>query len=86
MLTTYKATLHGNQIEWSKDVPQEVALGKTVSVQVIILDESLSIKKQGQQMAAALSKLAESQTFADVDAGAWEREARIDKELTGRDK
>jgi len=86
MLTTYKATLHGDKIEWSKDVPQEVAMGKTVTVQITILDEALSTKKQGQQMAAALSKLAHSQTFADVDAGAWERKARIDKQLAGRDK
>ena len=86
MLTTYKATLHGNQIEWSKDVPHEVARGNTVTVQITILDESLPAKKQGQQMAAALSKLAQSQSFADVDAGAWEREARTDKQLTGRDK
>ena len=86
MLTTYKATLRGNQIEWGQDVPAEVAMGKTVAIQVTILEESLSTKKQGQQMAAALTKLAQSQTLAGVDAAAWEREARTDKPLAGRDK
>ncbi len=86
MPTTYKATLHGDKIEWSKGVPREVALGKTVTVQVTILDESLSTEKQGQRMAEALSKLAQSQTFANVDAQSWEREIRTEKPLAGRDK
>jgi len=71
MLTTYKATLYGNKIEWGKDIPREVALGKTVTVQVTILDKSLSTEKQGQQMAELLSKLAKSHTFANLDAQNW---------------
>lgn len=86
MLTTYEATLHGNIIEWSKDMPQQVAMGQTVSVHVTVLNESLPAEKQGQQMADALLKLAQSHTFSGMDAQAWEREMRTEKPLTGRDK
>lgn len=84
MLTTYEAILHGNLLEWRKDVPQQITAGQAVNVHVTILDELPVTERQGQRMATALSKLAQSQTLAGVDAQAWERETRIDKPLAGR--
>ncbi len=39
MLQTYKATLNGNLLEWSGEVPEEVKNLETVSVIVTILEE-----------------------------------------------
>jgi hypothetical protein len=86
MLTTYEAVLRGNLIEWRKDVPQQVSTGQTVRVHVTVLDEPLVVERQGQRMAEALSKLAQSHTLAGVNAQQWEREARTDKPLAGRNE
>ena len=32
MLQTYKATLHGNQLEWQDEVPEEAKKQETVNV------------------------------------------------------
>lgn len=84
MLTTYEAILHGNTIEWRKDVPQQVSSGRTVNVHVTVLEDVAVAENRGQRMAGALSKLAESGAFADVDGQEWEREIRTDKPLAGR--
>lgn len=44
MLQTYKATLNGNQLEWSGEVPEEVKNHEAVSVMVTILDEETNVK------------------------------------------
>ena len=44
MLQTYKATLKGNKIEWSGEVPEEVENQISVSVIVTILGEEPSAK------------------------------------------
>ncbi len=84
MLTTYEAVLHGNLIEWHKDRPQQVSSGQTVNVHVTVLEEVPVGEKQGELMAGALSKLAQSHALADVDGQQWERETRTDKPLIGR--
>ena len=86
MLTTYEAVLHGNTIEWRKDVPQQVSSGRTVNVHVTVLEEVSVTEDRGQRMAESLSKLAQSGAFADVDGQEWEREIREDKPLVGRSK
>ena len=40
MLETYKATIHGDKIEWESDVPNEMGNGKSVEVFITILDET----------------------------------------------
>ena len=39
MLTIYEAVLHGNTIEWCRDVPRQVSSGQTVNVHVTVLEE-----------------------------------------------
>ena len=88
MLTTYKATLKGNCLEWEDDVPAHLAKEKTVKVYVTIVDEPEIppvVAGQGQRMAAALEQLAASNALPDVtDPVAWEREIRRDRPLPDR--
>ncbi len=42
--------------------------------------------RQGRRMAAALEQLAQSGTFADMDAAQWQKETRADRPLPGRDE
>ena len=84
MMTTYKAVLHGDTIEWRENVPQQVSMGQAVDVHVTVLDQIPVADNQGQRMAESLSKLAQSGAFADIDGQEWEREIREDKALIGR--
>lgn len=87
MLTTYEAVLRDNHLEWGKDAPRHLAPGEAVNVHVTVLDEAADAgESQGQRMAAALEKLAQSQGFGGMDAGQWEREARTERPLPGRGK
>ena len=87
MLTTYEAVLRDNLIEWREDAPRHLAPGKAVHVHVTVLgDTVVSVGSQGQKMAAVLEQLAQSQTFAGVDAALWEREVRTERPLPGRDE
>ena len=87
MLTTYEAVLRDNVIEWREDAPRHLEPGKAVAVHITVLDETVgSATGQGQNMAAALEQLAQSQTFAGVDAASWQREVRIERPLPGRNE
>ena len=88
MLNTYKATLKGNRLEWGRDIPKIISLGKAVEVFVTILDESVASPSvsQGQRMAAALERLAAIDALAEVTEPAkWEREIRQDRILPDRE-
>ncbi len=91
MLPTYKAILRGNRLEWRGNVHQYLPADRPVAVHVTLLDETLietdsSETGQGARMAAALERLAEIRALADIsDAAAWEREARQDRALPGRE-
>jgi hypothetical protein len=39
MLETYKATIHGDKIEWETDAPDYLQNGKAVEVFITVLDE-----------------------------------------------
>ncbi len=88
MLTTYKATLKGNCLEWEDHIPAHLAKEKTVKVYVTILDEPeipAVVAGQGQRMAAALEQLAAGNALRDVtDPAAWQREIRRDRPLPDR--
>ena len=84
MMTTYKAVLHGDTIEWRDNMPQQVSMGQAVNVHITVLDQIPVADNRGQRMAGALSKLAQSGAFADVDGQRWEREIREDRPLVGR--
>ena len=85
MLLTYEGILEGDRVRWTgEDVP---ATDRPLRVHVTVLEEETDREKRGQQMADALSMLAESGAFSGVeDPSAWQREIRRDRPLTGRDR
>jgi hypothetical protein len=85
MLRTYEGILEGDRIRWAgDDVP---ATNRPLRVHVTVLGEETEREKRGQKMADALSKLAESGAFSEVeDPSAWQREIRRDRPLPGRDR
>jgi hypothetical protein len=89
MLTTYKAILRDNRLEWRGVIPEQLSPDKAVAVHVTILDEPvvpLVDAAQGQRMAAALEQLAAANSLAELDDPvAWEREIRRDRPLPGRE-
>ena len=85
MSTTYTGILRDNQIEWTQPAPPK-APAEGLRVQVTLLDAVPNSASQGQQMAAALARLAANHALASIaDPLAWERELRQDRELPGRD-
>jgi len=88
MVTTYKAILRGNQLEWSDEAPASLTSDGPVTVQVTILDDlDLLAQKQrrGQPMADILAHLASKQALNHIpDPVTWEREVRQDRPLPDR--
>jgi hypothetical protein len=81
MSATYAGILRVNQIEWTTAAPPKPP-AEGVRVQVTLLD---AVANQGQQMAAALARLAASHAVQDIaDLASWERETRQDRELPGK--
>jgi len=69
MLHTYKATLHGDRLEWSDAPPDELAQNQPVAVYVTILEAPKNPAERaqtGQQMAAILEQLANMNAFAEI--------------------
>lgn len=88
--TTYRAVLRGDRLEWRGEVPPEISRERPVPVDVTILrDERLGpvrAANTGEKMAAALEKLAASHAVAGIaDPVEWQREARQDRPMPGRD-
>lgn len=84
MLRTYEGILQGDRIRWSgDDVP---ATDRPLRVHVTVIEDKAEKEKRGQQMADALSKLAESGAFSGIeDPSAWQHDIRRDRPLPGRD-
>jgi hypothetical protein len=84
MLRTFKAVLNGNQLEWIDEMPEQV--NHPLKVYVTVLEEELIVAPydQSKKMAAALEKLAASNSFAEVDPVSWQREIRQDSSLPDR--
>lgn len=88
MLQTYKATLRGNILEWSEDVPkQSEDIAIEVYVTVLSNGQTSSDKlTQGKRMAEALEKLASSNSLVEIiDPVAWQREQREERTLPDRE-
>jgi hypothetical protein len=90
MLNTYKAILKGNHLEWSEDVPDNLANDQAVAVYITILDEVVVNQLDGppgQRMAKILEQLASVKVLASLtDPVAWEREVRQDRSLPDRNE
>lgn len=85
MLRTYEGILEGDRVRWTEEeVP---ATNRPLRLHITVLEEETEKERRGQQMADALSKLAESDAFSAVDdPSAWQREVRQDRPLPGRDR
>jgi hypothetical protein len=89
MANTYKAVLKGNHLEWLEDPPTGLNSEQPVTIEVSIFNQPAPLTQrptQGQKMADALEKLAALNALPDItDPEAWQREARQDRTLPGRD-
>jgi hypothetical protein len=90
MLSTYKAILRGDRLEWSGDAPKHMGREDAAPVYVTLLDEPTRDEAQsssrGQRMAEALEQLAEIHALAEMeDAAGWERDMRHDRSLPDRE-
>lgn len=85
MLRTYEGILEGDRLQWtSEEVPPT---DHPLRVHVTVLEEEAAREERGQQMADALSKLAESGAFSAIDdPNEWQREIRQDRPLPGREQ
>ena len=84
MLRTYKAILHGDTLEWVSEKPSLSVEAKEVHVTVW---ESISNKPSKQQAVQALRDLAARGGISSFgDALEWQRNARQDRVLPGREE
>ncbi len=84
---TYRAVLTGNRLEWQGETPPEIGTERSIPVDVTIVAEDRSDRRQaGERMAAALEKLAGVPYPVDIDDPvSWQRESRRDRQGPGRD-
>ena len=81
---TYKAVLHGKQVEWLDGKP-ESPQGLTVRVKTPIKRWKSEAERKAV-LKDALTSLHKSGAFSDIeDPVAWQREIRKDRPLPGRD-
>ena len=90
VLTTYKAILRGNYLEWRNNIRVPVPPNHAVEVYVTVLDEPempvTSAESPGPRMAAALEQLAQLHACAAItDPVVWERQLRQERNLPGRE-
>lgn len=84
MLRTYEGILEGDRVRWAGE--EGPATDRPLRVHVTVLERETEKEKRGQQMADALSKLAESGAFSGIgDPSAWQRDIRHDRPLPSRD-
>ena len=88
MLETYKATLHGDKIEWETDVPTILEKENSVAVYVTIVDKvDVTDSPNGEKMAKVLKKMADKGGISAIEnASQWQRAQRQDRNLVGREK
>jgi hypothetical protein len=89
MLTTYKAILKNNRLEWRGAAPRQLSPDEALEVHVTILDEPTAPSTngtQGERMAAALEQLATMSAPVKIaNPTAWEREVRQERPLPDRE-
>ena len=82
MLTTVKAAIEGERIEWQENVAAIMPANQRVNVLVTILQDSQpgSPQERARRRTAALERLAARDPFASVNnPGEWQREVRRDR-------
>lgn len=85
MLQTYEGVLEGDRIRWAAEEAPDT--DRPLRVYVTVIEENTDREDRGARMAEALSKLAESGAFDEIDdPEAWQREIRQDRPLPGREQ
>ena len=88
MLTTLKAMVNGDRIQWLEASEQCFPASQPVAALITPLHESgsLSAEQRAERRLAALKKLASINAFSTIgDPQEWQRETRADRELPGRE-
>ena len=85
----YRATIHGNTIEWDGEVPEVLANDASIRVDVTVVSPKPKLRKpDGKKMAAALealSRLTDQGGIKSIkDPVEWQRAIRKDRPLPGR--
>lgn len=84
MLHTYKAILHGDQVQWLEKSPEK---SQMIQVHITVLEEPASepVRERGRVMAESLAELARRGTFTAVsNPVAWQRALRDERALPDR--
>lgn len=86
MLERYKATIHGDKIEWDGDAPDEIRNKDGVGVYVTVIRDRPSGKApNGKKAAAILQRIADRGGVQSIkNPVKWQRSIRKDRELPGR--
>ncbi|TRV44926.1 MAG: hypothetical protein EWV53_00505 [Microcystis panniformis Mp_MB_F_20051200_S9] len=86
MLKTFKAILKNNTLQWLDETP-EINSEYPVNVYITLLEENIigENRSNGQKMANALKKIANNNTFTDVDTQQWQQQNWCDRSLPDRD-
>jgi hypothetical protein len=88
MASTYKATLHGDRLEWRDEAP-DVPEDQDLDIIVEVVGSSRSSGEEdagrGARAAAALERIAAAGGPGIEDPLAWEREMREERPLPGRE-
>jgi hypothetical protein len=86
MLEKYRATIHGDKIEWEGEAPRGLKGDRTITVEVIPVAETRRKRGNGKKMAEALAAIAALGGVKSIkDPVKWQREIRKDRPLPGRD-
>jgi len=88
MLEKYRATIHGNTIEWNGRAPKGIDLNEAITVDVTLVDEGAAQLKvpNGKRAVDALDKLAAAGGVKSIpNPDEWLREIRKDRPLPGRE-
>lgn len=86
MLEKYRATIHGDRIEWDDEIPKSLKNKKPIKVNVTLVSVGPKLKKSnGKKMAEILGKIAAAGGIPSIkDPVKWQREIRKDRPLPGR--
>lgn len=87
MLEKYRATIHGNVVDWHGDSPSALKVYGEVTVEMTVVPTTSKWKKPDvEKMVEALEGLAALGGIKSIpDPVAWQREIRKDRPLPGRD-
>jgi hypothetical protein len=85
MLEKYRATIHGNTIEWDGEAPKNLSDDSSIKVDVTIVSTPKPKRPNGRKMAAISQRMADRGGVTSIEnAVEWQREIRKDRKLPGR--